>query len=239
MAVFFDAKGTTQSSFQIQKGGGRITNNAGNLEVRNAAAALSDLLALNLSAQSAITAGDATHVGSLIAYGDANKVTFQYAAGQTSDQTYIFPKDGTSGQVLSTDGSGNLSWITVSAPSVPTDLVRVASKAIVFGDEGSAVNHKLLPIGAIVLKTEVIIDIAWDVADATIQVGKAGTVAKYMAAGDNILNGSAGDTSIAEKGNAAITGSAEQVIVTVTAGIAPAGAGAARVLIYYCQPEVL
>ena len=186
-----------------------------------------------------LIAGTASVVGSLIAYGDANKMTLRFKAGEGSDQTYYFPKDGSSGQVLSTDGSGNLSWITVSAPSVPTDLVRIASKAIVFGDFAAPVNHKLLPIGAIVLKTEIIIDTAWNIADAEIKVGKAGTTDKYMANADSVLNGVAGDTSIAEKGNAAVSGSAEQVIVTVTDGATPAAAGAARVLIYYCSPEVL
>jgi hypothetical protein len=231
MAVFFDAKGTSQSTFQIQKGGARITNNAGTLDVKNAA----NTGLANLNAADLIS-GNATTVGALVTFGDANKVSFKYKVGEGSDQVYYWPKDGSAGQLLSTDGAGNLVW--ASAAGVPTDLVHVASKAIVFGDFAAPVNHKLIPIGAIVIKTEIIIDTPWDITDALIKVGKAAATDKYMTNTDSSLDGIAGDTYSAQKGQAAVL-AAEQIIVTVTDGAVPATAGACRVLVHYVVPEII
>lgn len=51
-------------------------------------------------------------------------LTLAAAAGMASQQTYTFPvSDGTSGQVLSTDGNGNLSFETVlTSGSIPSTL---------------------------------------------------------------------------------------------------------------------
>lgn len=229
MGLWANLFGTFSQTFQIQKGGSLFKNNAGVLEAKT----VGDGTLASFNASSLI-AGSASVVGSLIAFGDANKVTFQYASGQSANTTYTWVKPD-NGKFLTTDGSGNLSWAVPAEPTVPTDIVHVASKVVAFG-ASSPVNHKLVPIGAIVTKVQVIIDTAFDTA-ATLSVGKAGTIAKYMATTENDLQGVAGSIYEAVYGNAAITGSDEQVIVTYTANSATVGS--ARVLVYYVSPEVL
>jgi hypothetical protein len=49
-------------------------------------------------------------------------------------QSFSFPSsDGTSGQYLKTDGSGNLSFITLTAPATPTDNIAPPESALVYG----------------------------------------------------------------------------------------------------------
>jgi hypothetical protein len=228
MGLFSNVRGTTQSLFQIQKGGANLVHSSGAIHVKNAAnSAFADFNALGL------ISGDASQAGSVVIYGDANKVTFAYASGQSDDSTYTWPKPD-AGKFLKTDGSGNLSWDT--PPSAPTDIVHVASKAFVFGTS-SPFDHKEIPIGAIVTKVQVIIDEAFNDAAATLKVGKAGATDKYMATTENDLAGAAGNIYEAQYGNAAVSGSAEQIICTLSPGSADEGAG--RVLVYYVIPEVL
>jgi len=228
MAIFINVKGTTQATFQIQKGGANLINSSGAIHVKNAANdAFADLNAL------ALISGDASQAGSVKVFGDANYMSMVYAASQSADTTYTWVKPD-AGKYLKTDGSGNLSWDT--PPSAPTDIVHVASKAFVFGTS-SPFNHKEIPIGAIVTRVQVIIDTAFDDAAATLKVGKAGATDKYMATTENDLAGLAGSIYEAQYGNAAVSGSAEQIICTLSPGSAEAGAG--RVLVYYVIPETL
>jgi hypothetical protein len=235
MGLYSSLKGIFSTTFQLGKAGIKIKNNSSLFEVVAAdGTTYVDSKCANSFAVSAVQAGNATNVGSLIAFGDANKVTFAYAAAQAADSIYTWVKP-VAGKFLKTDVSGNLSWEDPAATPIPTDHATIASKAFGFGS-GASFNQKLLPIGAIVRKVQVIIDTPFDTA-ATLEIGKAGTTDKYMAATENDLQGLAGDVFEAVKGNAAVSGSSEQVICTFNANSAIAGAG--RVLVEYCIPETL
>lgn len=109
MAVFFDLKGTTQQLFQIGKGGPKFKNASGILEARNAGdSAYVDLTAAILKA-----ASDSIELNSDAAGSGADwKMTLaRPASGMTQNLTLTLPANyGSSGQFLSTDGAGALTW---------------------------------------------------------------------------------------------------------------------------------
>ena len=58
---------------------------------------------------------------------DSNYVSFKSAGTVSSDVAWVLPSaDGSSGQALTTDGSGTLSWATASSadPSSADDLAK-------------------------------------------------------------------------------------------------------------------
>jgi hypothetical protein len=227
MANVKNLHGTSSQTFQIQKGGAKIRNNSGVVEIKDAAATAF----ANINAADVI-AGDASTVGNLKAYGDANYMQHKYATGQSANSTYTWPKPD-NGKYLQTDGSGNLSF--VSLPTDRTDGQYIASKA--FTHESSAtINHKELPVGAIVTKVQIVIDEAFDTA-ATIQVGKTAALTKYVDTTDCDLQGVAKSVYEVVIGNPAVSGSAEQVLITFVN--ASSTAGEARVLLYYVSPEII
>ena len=234
MGLYSTLKGIASLTLQLGKGGIKIKNNSGVFEPVAADGStlvngqFADAYATN------VIAGTASVAGTLIAFGDANKVSFAYAASQSDDTTYTWVKPD-AGKFLTTDASGNLSWSDVPVESL-TDIAHVATKAF-DKDTTSPFDHKLLPIGAIVLKTQVIIDTPFDGTAPVIKIGKAGTTDKYLAESENDLLGAAGDVYEAIKGNAAVSSSPEQTICTFDADESENGAG--RVLIHFIIPEVV
>jgi hypothetical protein len=151
------------------------------------------------------------------------------ASGMTASYTLTLPiDDGSPSQVLGTDGSGNLSWI--SAGSV-ADKITVDTTSLAFGT-ASPLTLFSTPSGAIIHKVEVVIDTQFN-GSPTLTIGIAGTTSKYMSSGQNLL------TSVATTGyeaNPKLPGTAgEALIATYSAG--GASTGAARILVYYSIPS--
>ena len=110
-----------------------------------------DLLTINSN-------GNATFVGSVIAAGTStssadlklyedtdngtNYVSLKAPESIAANITWTLPSaDGTSGQLLTTNGSGNLSWSSVTLPAFPTgtivgttDIQTLTGKTIAFAD---------------------------------------------------------------------------------------------------------
>lgn len=226
MGLWADLLGTTKSIFRLGKSGVALKDSSGNLLVRNSAD----------SADSAITiskpniSGNVIDINSAAASTGADwKMTLaRPSSGMTAATTFTFPTTaGTAGQAVITDGSGNLSFTTItSAQSVNVDTTTLAFNS------SSPVTMFTLPANAVVHETKVIVDTAFD-GTPTMTVGKAGSTSKYMGSTDNDLTSAAKTEFAAHVGEAPI-GSTEALIITYSAGSATVGA--ARVEVHYSVP---
>ncbi|MEH1955932.1 hypothetical protein [Nostoc sp.] len=230
MAQILDLKGTSISSLQIEKAGVRLKNATGDLQVKNSA----DSAFTKVTASQFETTND---VGLVINSDAAStgadwKITVaRPSSGMTANYTLTLPSSaGSPSQVLTTDGSGNASWTTVSAGA--TNGVYVDTTTLNFNSTAS-VSMFTLPSNAVVSRVEVIIDTAWATGSATMTVGISGTTSKYLGSNSVDLYGSAGDSYVTAPSLAA-NGSAESLIITYAASTSTAGA--ARVLVYYSNP---
>ena len=228
MSKFIDIKGTSLTSFQVQLAGPRIANESGHIATKNAANnAYVDLIAaiLRAAGESLVLNNDAAGAGADWTYTISRPV-----AGMTANVALVLPvDDGTNGQVLGTDGAGNLSWVT---PTVINNTLMAAEYDLAWGDAGGQHAMFTLPAGSIIKEVLVIIDTPFDTA-ATVSVGILGTVDKYMLTTANALNGAAKDRYEANPNEAAPV-APESVTVNYTA--AGAGAGAARIIAIYTNP---
>ncbi|WP_138503240.1 hypothetical protein [Nostoc sp. PA-18-2419] len=230
MAQILDLKGTSISSLQIEKGGVRLKNNSGDLQVKDSA----DSSFKKVTALSLETTADAGIVINSDAAGSGSdyKITIaRPSSGQTADYTLTLPTSaGSPSQVLTTNGSGTLSWTTVSGGASNGMYTDTTSLAF---NSASSVSMFTLPANAVVHRVEVILDTAWVTGTATMTVGISGTTSKY--AGSNLIDlyGSAGDCYVITP-NQAANGSSESLIITYAASTA--SAGAARVLVSYSNP---
>jgi hypothetical protein len=224
MAIFMDLKGTSQQSFQIQKGGARLKNVSGVIQARNAAdLAFADMYGaiLKAASDSIQINADAAGAGADWRYDIARP-----AAGMTANLTVTLPPTvGTVGQVLQTDGAGNTSWVT---PAAPTGTMKVNSTTLAFGDASPKALFTL-PALAAVDEVKVIIDTPFT-GTPSLQVGIAGTTNKYMDTADVDLTSAAGDAWLASTNPVPVVGT-EALIGTYAAG--GAGAGSARIVVKY------
>lgn len=224
MSIFMDLKGTSQASFQIQKNGPRFSNVTGTLQARNAADnAYADIWGaiLKAASDSMIINADAAGVGADWAYTIARPTSGMSAALSLT----LPPSAGSNGYVLTTDGSGVLSW---SAPSAPAGVMKVNSTALAFGDASPKALFSL-PANAVVDEVKVIVDTAFNGAP-TLAIGIVGTTNKYMDTTDVDLTSGANDSWSAQKNNVAV-GSIEALIATYVQGAA--SSGAARIVVKY------
>lgn len=227
MASFQDIKGTSQQTFQIQKGGAKFRNNAGTLEVRDPTnTQYADFVALILrsASDSIILNNDAAGSGA-----DWKMEIARPASGMTADVVYTFPASPTNGYVLQTDGSGNLTWVAMSTAS---DAQKIDSTSFIFSDS-SPITLFTLPANAVVMAVHVIVDTVFD-GTPTLSVGISGTPAKYMATTENDLKSGTGDRWTSHP-NEIPVGTTEALIGTYAQGSATAGA--ARVLVDYAIPS--
>ncbi len=229
MAVFMDLKGTSQSTFQIAKGGVKIKNSAGLLQVRNAAdSGFADLVAeiVRASGDSIVLNNDATS-----SFSDWKMTLARPAAGMSADVTYTLPPAPTNGYILSTDGSGNLTWVAPSTPAasniVLCDSTTVSHSAV------SPVAMFTLPANAVVHRVQVIIDTPFNDVAATLEVGITGTTNKYMSTSMNDLAGTAKDVYESVPGEQPVV-TTEAIIATMLPG--SSSAGSVRVLVFYSLP---
>lgn len=230
MAVFMDLKGTSQSSFQIQKGGVKIKNSSGVLQVRNAAdSAYADIVAaiLKASGDTLILNSDATSGGA-----DWAMTLARPASGMTAAVTYTLPAAPTNGYILSTDGSGVLTWVAPSTPAA-ANVVLSDSTTITNLDGTGPISLFTLPANAVVHKVQVIVDTTYDVPGG-VSVGTSASPSKYMSNTQSDVQGDAGDVYESTPGQAPV-GTTESLEANLNLASFPS-AGGIRVLVFYSLP---
>lgn len=227
MGMFSDLFGTTKSFFKIGGTTGvRLKNNTGNLAVRNTG----DSADAEVTASKVNISGDALDLNSDSAGTGADwKFTLQRpSSGMTADVVITLPvDDGTSGQVLSTDGSGVTSWVSAGSTGAADKLI---DTAVAFGSS-SPIALMNTGAGDIVDYIEVVVDTAFN-GTPSISIGVAGTASKYAGATDIDLTAAA--TTIFQVHPGLPAQGVESLIATYAAG--GASAGAARIIVHYATP---
>lgn len=215
MSFYQRIAGTSVGSFVLSLLGVRLKNDAGHLHVRNNA----DTGYADVQAKDIIVSNNTT----------GYDVTFTTSGAQAADYTLTLPADdGSSGQVLATDGNGVLSWVSAASTA---SSVKVDSTTINFGDT-SPVAAFNLPANAVVTAIRVIVDTPFDGAP-TLSVGIAGNASKYMGSTDNNLTFPAETVFETVPGKLPSVTSEAIEIAYVAGG---ASAGSCRVEVFHCNP---
>jgi hypothetical protein len=231
MSLMSDILGTTYSIFQIGIGGVKLKNNSGNLIVRNA----TDSADASITASELFNSGDVIVVNSDAASTGADwKLNLKrQTTGMTGDVDFAFPaNDGSVGQVLQTDGSGNTSW--VSAGSTAACLTQDTT-SLAFGSS-STVSMFTLPANAVIDSVKLIVDTSFD-GTPQVSVGISSDHSKYMGAGQNDLKNTGLTAPVVWETNPGLIadGSSEALVLYYTAGSATVGA--ARCIVSYSVPN--
>lgn len=225
---WIDLLGTLKDSIRLGLTGVRLKNSSGNLLVRNtgdSADAQATVSKLNVSGDSIELNSDAAGSGA-----DWKVTITRPSSGMGAAYTLTLPvDDGTPGQVLSTDGSGALSW--TSAGGSTASSIKQDSTALAFGT-ASPVSMFSTGAADVITKVKVIVDTAFT-GSPSMSVGITGTTSKYMGSTEVDLTAAAGTVFEVDPGLAAQ--GAESLIITYSAG--GAGAGAARVVVEFCTPS--
>lgn len=228
MAIWENLDGTTKTVFGVGLTGPKLKQSGNNLLVRNNAdGADSEITAskVNISGENFVLNSDAAGAGADWTYTFVRPTT-----GMTAAVSLTLPvDDGTAGQVLSTNGTGVLSWVSAGTTS---HLTARDTTTIAFG-ASSPVTMFTLPANAVLEKVQVIIDTAFDTA-ATVTVGIVGTTSKYSGTSDVNLQATAESEFTVFSGKAP-SGSTEAIIATYVAS--GAAAGSARVIVDYSVPQ--
>lgn len=206
--------GTQTGRFILGFLGVQIKNEAGDLAVRTN----------DDTAYAPISVAETNHVDNV----SGNRITIVPPASLAGDYTLTLPADdGSPAQVLTTDGSGVLSWTT---SSVGGNSWVVDSTDFTFGS-GATVPAFTLPANAVVDTVSIVVDTPFD-GTPTLSVGvNGGSASKYAGSGDSLL--SLGDRfDIPNQSTANVA--SEDLELAFSAGGATVGAG--RVLITYAIP---
>jgi hypothetical protein len=162
--------------------------------------------------------------------GTPNFLRLARNSSQASALTFTFPEDaGTAGYVLSTDGSNNTSWTSISdiLPSyverIPFDFESVANPA-----------KTVLKDDFMVVKTEIHVTTAFD-GGAGFYIGVSGDAERYIAEDENDLT-TLGKYSVERADSPIGSGGPLDISVFIT-GTPTVGEGFA--LLYYVKPDVL
>lgn len=220
-----DLVGTTLSYLRIGLNGPRLKNDAGNLALRNTA----DTADANLTVGTVHVSGDGLVLNSDATQAGADwAVTLRRdAVNMTGNLTFTLPPtDGTSGQVLQTDGNGSMTWVDAGSTTL---ALKLNTTTVTFGD-ASPIAAMTLPANNIISSIDVIVDSAFD-GTPTLSVGIAGTTSKYLSANSVDLTVTARYSVHPEL---AAAGASESIIITYAAG--GATQGSARLLIHYAEP---
>lgn len=94
-----------------------------------------------------------------------NHIVFSAAPGLVANTTYTFPQDGATGQVLSTDGAGSLSWVNLSASASNITL------EIPFTQSSGTLSLFTPPADAVILDISVDVNSAAAGGSPTIKIG--------------------------------------------------------------------
>lgn len=223
--IFSDIIGTTLTKLKIGIGGVVLKNSSGNLIVRNTG----DTADTEITASKVNVSGDGIVLNSDSAGTGADwKITINRpTSGMTADVTFTLPvDDGTPGQVLQTDGSGTLSF--VSAGSTASALKQDAT-ALAFGTS-SPVTMFTTGASDVIESITVYVDTAFNGTTPTVTVGISGTTSKYSTTADVDLK-TAGAYVIHPN---LVAQGAESLIATYSASTSSAGAG--RIVVAYATP---
>ena len=228
MGIWKDLLGTTSAFFRIGLSGVRLKNGSGNLLVRNAG----DSADAEITASKANISGNDLVLNSDAAGSGADyKITLSRpASGMTADVALTLPvDDGTAGQVLATDGSGALSWVSAASTGLAD---KIDTTSLAYNSSGT-VSMFTTGAGDVVEYIDVVVDTAFDGSGPTpvVSVGISGSVSKYAASTQIDLT-TTGQYRIHPGLGAQ---GAEALIATFTAG-GSASAGAARILVHYATP---
>lgn len=215
MSTWIKTIGTQTGRFVLGLLGVSIKNNSGVLDVKNNA----DTAYASAKMQSVTLFNNSAGFGN----------TIQTGATQAADFTYTLPlDDGTPAQVLATDGSGVLSWVSAGSTS---QCLTADTTSFAFGSASTIVAFTL-PINAIVDRTTIIIDTAFD-GTPTLSVGtNGGSASEWAGSGDSLLT--VGDRYDVPS-QVVASGSTKGIELYYSAGGASTGAG--RVIVYYCIPS--
>lgn len=155
-----------------------------------------------------------------------NAVILSAPGGLGASQTYVLPGvDGSTGQILSTDGAGNLSWVDTVANANLTQVESFTEAT------SSPLTIFTPPANAIIMEISIVVDTAAGASTPTVEVGVSGTPDLYMAATDTDLltQGTYTLRPLAD-----VTGTPSAVILTITvAGQTFTG----RVYVTYANPS--
>lgn len=227
---FLDILGTTYSKIQLGIDSAALNLKAASSKVRarnkadsadvplvgSVIAASGDFLELN---------EDATSSGA-----DYKLTLARPAAGMSAPVTLTFPATaGTAAQALTTDGSGNLSWVTIAEGN---DKVVTDTTSVAFGSTSPTAMFTL-PANAVISEVAVILDTSFN-GTPSLSVGITGTTSKYLSSTQVDLTQPATTTFEIQPGVASV-GTTEAIIFTYAAG--GASAGAARILVSYSIPS--
>lgn len=225
--LFSDLLGTTKAFFKIGGNSGvRLKNNSGNLVVRNTG----DSADAELTASKINVSGNGIDLNSDAAGSGADwKISLNRpTSGMTADIVLTLPaSDGTPGQVLSTDGDGNMTWVSAGDTSLADKL---NSTSLAFGTSSPLALFST-GIGDIIDHIDVIIDTSFD-GTPSLSIGVSGTASKYAGTTDVDLKATAG-TAFEIHPNLDAQG-VEALIATYSAG--GATVGAARIIVHYATP---
>ncbi len=221
MGIWKDIIGTTLNAFRLGITGNTIDTNAGRVRVRdsgNAAFAPIAASRMDVAGNDIVLQSEA-----------ANTYTLRRPASQSAPLTLTLPSNaGTAGQVISTDGAGNLNFVSAGNTA---DRVGVDTTTIAFGSTAT-VNLFTLPANAVVNCVRVIIDTAFN-GTPSLSVGIAGSTSKYLASNQVSLTQPATTVFEIYPGLAPV-GTTEALIASYSPGSATAGS--ARIEVYYCNP---
>ncbi len=222
MSIWKDLIGTVLTSFKIGLTGNTIDTNAGRLRVRDTGnTAFSAIATLR-----ADVTGDTLVLNSE----SANTYTLRRPVAQAVPLALIFPATaGSAGQVMGTDGNGNLSFVSAGSTA---DREGIDTTTLAFGDT-SPKPMFTLPANAVVNSIRVTIDTAFN-GTPTISVGTSGSVSKYVASNQVDIKQPAATIFEIYPGLTPV-GTTETLQITYAAG--GATTGSARIEVFYCNPN--
>jgi hypothetical protein len=227
MKFFPRLDGTTVNKFLLGLAQGVLLKSGnGNLTIRNQLdTADADLTVnkVNVSGQTLELNSDATDVGD-----DQRYRLIAPSNGMAAKVELVLPASvGSPGQVIATDGSGNLSFV-----SVASDVSLTVDTTTIDFSSTSTVQAFTLPANAVVESVAVIIDTSFD-SQAQLSVGVNGEASRYMNAGDSALGFEGGSVFEVKPGTYA---NASPEVIEIAYSAAGATEGSCRVEVRYSVP---
>lgn len=160
----------------------------------------------------------------------ANHISITIASNPASNYTFNWPvADGTTGQVLTTDGAGNLSWSTVGTGSNQMK----EDDQVVNWNSAATIGMYTPPANSRTERVIVVVLTAFDGTGAQLSVGVTGTPSRYMAATDNDLTYQA-NYEVQPLYQEGATPTAVTIFFTAATG---GTQGVANVLVQYVNPS--
>jgi hypothetical protein len=237
MAAYMDLKGTQNPSFMIGLNGSKLLSDGIRLSLKNKAETVfQDFEAKDIYANAAYLAQLNVTGNSFNLNSDATSAGFDWVmtfsrptAGMSANVNYTFPAAPINGYFLTTDGAGNLSWATISTPSV-TEKVSVDYAPLTSSTPTGPSTIFSLPANSIVLKVEVLVDSAFDGAPTVNISGSLSGILMGTAFSDLSEN----QTKFVVEPLALAQLSSQDITFNFNAG--GATVGAARILVHHVIP---